>query len=432
MIASSIGKKFLAEYNRRQNTNYSAKEFFEKVFYPLFYNHAKHMMWVHNSPFFQLREKENISKRKEAFNKLQTRIKDEDIDGSVAVGYFSSDPVAPTSGQISNLKFPFEEEEIYASWIGAGFGIALEGKLSVYFPEENILWAIFEGWEKYRSYLNEYEDLQNTQIERWNGKWLIHRLSEFYAEKALFNPLSSKKDGGFEVRKIRWTELLLAIARIISIDVIMGYVYRLDKTNTTIGFIPFNLPQLKRPVQFYIDLFGENEFLNNAGRILRLYGTAFGFEKACEMGVIGVRALEPKDLRQYMSEQAKKSKLPDYSKANEEQQISFKTYQTWLLAMLDNKQLWDKANEAAQAYIQYEGEAKKVSLKNLRQVEEVLNSSFKRKFIEENIPIVETSTNAANAINKLVEEINSMPEDSFKYFLTLIKFRYSFLKSQNK
>lgn len=420
MIASSIGKKFLAEYNRRQNKNYSAKEFFEKVYYPLFYDHPKHMLWVHNSPFFQLREKENLVKRNDALNKLQSRIKDQDIDGSVAVGYFSNDILAPTSGQFSNLKFPFNEEEIYTSWIGAGFGIALEGKLSVYFSKANILWAIFEGWEKYRKYLNQYEDLQNTQIERWNGKWLIHRLSEDYEEKSLFDPLSSKKEGGFEIKKSPWTKILLSITRIITTDVIMGYVYRLDKTNTTIGFIPFNLPQLKKPVQFYKELFGETEYLENGNRILSLYGTAFGFEKACEMGVIGVRALEPKDMK------------PNYSKATDEQQISFKTYQTWLLAMLDNKQLWDRANEAAQAYIQYESEAKKVSLKNLRQVEEVLNSPSRRKFIEENIPLIQTSSNAATAINKLVEEINSMPEDSFKYFLTLIKFRYGFLKSQTR
>jgi hypothetical protein len=150
------------------------------------------------------------------------------------------------------------------------------------------------------------------------------------------------------------------------------------------------------------------------------------------MGVIGVRALEPKDLQPYMAGGQKKGKMPNYEKADQAQQISFKIYQTWLLAMLDNKQLWEKATKAANAYLLYESEAKKLTTKNIRQVEEVFDSASKRKFIEANIPIIEKGGKAANELNSLVEEVNSMPEDNFRYFLTLIKFRYKFLQSQKK
>jgi hypothetical protein len=425
----------LSEYNRRKNLNYSAKEFFEKVFYPLFYDHPKYLQWITNSPFVQGIRKgayPTQQERKEKFTRLIEKLSSQRPDASIAIGYPSLDEIATTSGQITNLKLPLKEDDYYASWIGGGLGVGVQGGYSIYFEEPEILWKIHEGWNVYREHLNNLDKLRPNQIETWNGQWIVHFLQEDYSSSLLFSPFEATKDGGLEVPTQRWTEILLSIANNISGRTLNGYVFNLGQTNTTIGFIPFNLPQLKKPVQFYIDLFGKNEYLDNGKLIRSLYGTRFGFAAACEMGVIGVRALEPKDLRQYMTEQSKKVRLPDYSRADNEQQISFKTYQTWLLAMLDNKQLWDKANEAAQAYIQYEGEAKKLTTKNFRLVEEVFDSTSKRKFIEENIPLLKASSIAASAINKLVEEINSMPEDSFKYFLTLIKFRYSFIKSQTK
>lgn len=430
MFASSIGKIFLKEYNRRKGTNYSAKEFFEKEFYPLFYDHPKHMLWVHNSPFFQLKEKANAEKRAEAFEKLKSRISNKDIDGSVAVGFFSNDTLATTSGQVTGIEFPLDENEIYYSWIGGGFAVAVEGILSIYFIDEKILWVLYEGWAKYRQFLNQLDMLQPTQIDRWNAKWLIHYYSD--DKGFLFDPTELATNGGLEIVKPKWTEVLFAIANGINESVITGYVFRLYNTNITVGYIPFHLPDIRKPVQFYTELFGENEYLNNAKLIRSLYGTAFGFLTACQMGVIGVRALEPKDLQPYMAGGQKKGKMPNYEKADQAQQISFKIYQTWLLAMLDNKQLWEKATKAANAYLLYESEAKKLTTKNIRQVEEVFDSASKRKFIEANIPIIEKGGKAANELNSLVEEVNSMPEDNFRYFLTLIKFRYKFLQSQKK
>lgn len=430
MIASSIGKIFLNEFNRRKNTSYSAKDLFEKEFYPLFFDHPKHMLWVHNSPFFQLREKDNPEKRSESLLILQKRIAAKDIDGSVAVGYFSQKVTATTSGQVTDLTFPLDEEEIYSSWIGAGFAVAIEGGLSIYFFEVHLLWIIYEGWQKYRSFLSEYDHLQPTQIDRWNGQWITHQLKE--KGEDLFNPMIPKKDGGMEVSKVGWINILFALAQGIVNQSTTGYVFRLDKINTTVGFIQFYLKDISRFIDIYLTIFGEEDYRRNQRTIQSLLGTAFTFLRACEMGVIGVRAMEPKDLRPYITDQRKKTKMPDYSKADEKQQISFKTYQTWLLAMLDNKQLWDKAGEAAKAYLKYETEAKAITTKYEREVQNILDSPSKRKFIEANIPVIEKAQNASSGINDLVEEINGMPEDSFRYFLTLIKFRYKFFESQNK
>jgi hypothetical protein len=437
MIASSIGKVFLKEYNRRKNTSYTAKDFFEREFYPLFLDHPKYMQWITNSPFVQgIRKGQppSVEERSEKLARLKEKLKAQTADASVAIGYPSLDDLATTSGQLTNLELPLNEEDYYASWIGGGLGVGVQGGFSIYFDHPEILWKICDGWSEYRKRLNQIDKLRANQIESWNGQWLAHVYKEGYIPDELFEPFETVQTGGYkgmiEIPTIQWTEVLIGIAKSFPNQILNGYVFSLDQTNTTVGFIPFHLPEIRKPIQFYIELFGESEYLNNARLIRSLYGTAFGFVHVCQMGVIGVKAMEPKDLKPYMMDQRQKSKMPDYSKANEKQQISFKTYQTWLLAMLDNKQLWDKAGEAAKAYLKYESEAKKLTTKHQRQVEEILDSPSKRKFIENNIAIVGSAGDASEAIHQLVEGINVMPEDSFRYFLTLIKFRYKFFELQ--
>lgn len=43
MITTLVGKTFLKAYNEKYSKNYSAKEFFEKVYFELFFNHPKYM-----------------------------------------------------------------------------------------------------------------------------------------------------------------------------------------------------------------------------------------------------------------------------------------------------------------------------------------------------------------------------------------------------
>ena len=43
MIASKIGKTFLKAYNQKYDKEYSAKEFFDEVYFELFYNHPKYI-----------------------------------------------------------------------------------------------------------------------------------------------------------------------------------------------------------------------------------------------------------------------------------------------------------------------------------------------------------------------------------------------------
>jgi hypothetical protein len=53
MYTSYIGKKFLKLYNEKMQQEYTASEFFESVFFPVFFTDDAHLMHVGNSPFFQ-------------------------------------------------------------------------------------------------------------------------------------------------------------------------------------------------------------------------------------------------------------------------------------------------------------------------------------------------------------------------------------------
>ena len=53
MIAATIGRTFLDAWNEKYQKQYSAKEFFDKEFFRLFYDHPKYMQWITNSPFVQ-------------------------------------------------------------------------------------------------------------------------------------------------------------------------------------------------------------------------------------------------------------------------------------------------------------------------------------------------------------------------------------------
>jgi hypothetical protein len=440
MIASVIGKTLLQEYNRREGKSYSAEEFFDNVFYPIFYDHPRYLQWMKDTPFVTNFKKGKLPDEANRSDRLQTfreKIKSPEFpDYTYAIGFPSMNSTATTSGQVTNLSPSIPREEIYATWIGNGLGIRVQGGICFLFNHPQILWTIYTGWQIYRSFIEEYEDLRPNQIDTWNGQWFSYACSEEFDELSpstgMSGKMSNANGGGLEFTTQQWTEVLFAVADQFNEEQITGYVYSLGQTNTTVGFIPFKLPDISLPLQFYKELFGDNETLTGIKNIRKLYGTARSFKVACQKGVIGTAALEPKDLAQYMNSTRGKMKIPDYKKADQDTAITFNVYQTWLLAMLNNKELWERANDAAEAYLEYVAGSKNVSRGRINLVNEVLEATNKRKFIESNITVVESAGASAQKISDLVQDVNLMPEDSFRYFHTLIKFRYAFWKNQQQ
>ena len=437
MIASVIGKTLIAEYNRRQGTRLTAEQFFDQVFHPVFYGHERYLQWVTNSKFVQGYKKAappDAADRAGRLLKFKEKVHSGDVaDASYAIGFPASGVLETTSGQVSNLEIPLSSEDIYASWIGGGLGIGVQGGFSIYFDNPEILWQVYEGWAWYRQFIESHDNLRSNQIDTWNGQWFSQVSSEdFDPQHPVSNmgpAIRENAEGNMEFATQRWTEVMLGVANRFNQQRITGYICSLGQTNTTIGFIAFELPQLKKPFEFYQELFGKNDFLNQKKKITQLFGTAHSFRSACQKGAIGVPALEPKDLTQYMTTAKKTGKVPDYGKADDEKKITFKVYQSWLMAMLNNKELWQKANDAAAAYLAYAESGKKANTARTNAVTNLLESANKRKFIENSTAIVENAEKR-EVISAIVEEIHLMPEDNFRYFQTLIKFRYAFLKNQ--
>ena len=431
MITSNIGKIFLDAYNEEYGTSYDARTFFLEQFYPLFFDQNKYMMTAGNSPLENpklswddmIKGKkpfETPEQRKIRFEKLIKKIEESEADASIARGYASLDVAATTSGQVTDLKLPNSQEEIYASWIGDALGVGVQGGFSILFSKKEILLDIFEGWKLYRKCLNETSMLKGNQINTWNGQWLSHYYDprEYDADMPLagYSPYNTNKDGIINIDTQTWTKILIAVSKKYRNAQILGYIYSIGQTNTTIGFIPFDLTQIRRPIHLYEKIFGMSDGRN----VESLWGTAIGFKTACTYGTIGIKAMEPKGLREYVY----KGKQP---KAHNYNNINYNVYIIWIYAMLNNEDLWDKSQELAELLNEAScNKNKSISTKPKNLVEAMLNATNKKLFVEaatEIIPLIEK----IDEYKSIVKEIHSMPTDNVPYFLTLLRFQYKAL-----
>ena len=144
------------------------------------------------------------------------------------------------------------------------------------------------------------------------------------------------------------------------------------------------------------------------------------------MGFVGVNALEPKGFRECME----KGVIPKYNESDEGKIINYNTYQIWLLAMLNNEQLWEKAQDIAKTLNNYsisDTNAKKVKS---QEVTNLLASVNKRQFIEGLTTIVKGNQDVQQ-LAEMGELINNMPIDNVSYFLTLIRFQYAVVNKKS-
>ena len=431
MITSNIGKIFLDAYNEEYGTSYDARTFFLEQFYPLFFDQNKYMMTAGNSPLENpklswddmikgKKPYETPEQRKSRFEKMIKKTDKSEADMSIARGYASLDIAAPTSGQVTNLKLPNSQEESYASWIGDALGDGVQGGCSILFSKKEILLDIFEGWKLYRKCLNETSMLKGNQINTWNGQWLSHYYDprEYDADMPLagYSPYNTNKDGIINIDTQTWTKILIAVSKKYRNAQILGYIYSIGKTNKTIGFIPFDLTQIRRPIHLYEKIFG----MSNGRNVESLWGTAIGFKTACTYGAIGIKAMEPKGLRDYVY----KGKQP---KAHNYDNINYNVYIIWIYAMLNNDELWEKSQELAKLLNEASSDKdKSISTKRKNLVETMLNATNKKQFIAAATEVV-SFIGKIDEFKGIVKEIHGMPTDNVPYFLTLLRFQYKTL-----
>lgn len=438
MITSVIGRTFLKAYNEKYGKEYSPKEFFEEEYWSLFYNHPKYLQWVTNSPFVQMKtgQKPHLLDQDERIEKLEVlfeKAKNEIPDASFALGFPASEnkEYASTSGLVSDIVIPVDEDEVYLSWIGSGLGITVAGGFSILFDNPIITLQTFEGWKHYRKYLNDptLEKLRGNQINTWNGQWLTYSMdSDKFREDFDFTELQSngifKVDASLaEVNTVNWSQLFFSLSQEFPKEELMGYVYGFGQTNKTIGFIPFQFKSGTRLKDVYSQLFGGK--YSNSKEFESLFG--MHIKRACELGSIGLLALRPDSLVKYMQE----GKNLSFKK--EEDLINYQAYKTWLIAMLskNKEQITDYTMEMAKTIHRYRAGGTKLDRKTLIE-KELLIASTKKAFIEALTKMVkDIDESDLNGLKKLRDEVHLMTNEEFAYFCTLLKFDYAFIDKQS-
>ena len=437
MYTSYIGQRLLALYNRHPDTArvLTARQFFEQQLYPKFFEPAKYLQWVPNSPFAQAVAARDLvpggpTAAEIRLTKLHRNIEMVAPDASFVIGFPAAGVEGTTSGQVSNVGPVVSSDEIYCSWIGGALGVGVSGGLSLLLDEDDVLWALYEGWARYRKFLDQRPTMKGNQIDTWNGHWLAHVFGDRYDPEHPTDELEIKLTdtaGTLSMPTREWVQVLFALARHYPAQNLTAYVYSLAQTNRTIGFMPLRLGAINRVRHLHDQLFLFPATLQSASEdeLLRLYTTQYSFGRACQQGAIGLAAIEPAKLREYMPGPQDKSKA--LTAKTEESAIQFAFYQIWILAMLNNQELFDAADRLAVALQRYSGTATQGKMNIERQIEKVF-VKHRPAFIERLTEILEEAKSAAAdyvaVFNTTVLQVMLMPVDNFPLFIILTRFRY--------
>ncbi len=443
MYTSYIGKKFLRLYRERNGLpdEYSARQFFDEVFFPIFFDSENHLMHVGNSPFFQKPTADAIkasgSKSLAQLHNLRNKIEAGVPSGAIYVGYAAEDIQATSSGQLTSIDFKADAEEMYASWFGQALGIGVSGGFVMLLDKEEVFWAVFEGWEVYRKYLTQTPNLKDKQIETWNGNWLNHAFGKSYDEAnktAGFNFNPENVLGKLAITTISWVQIVFALSRKYPNDILTAYAYNLSQTNTTLGFVNIYLPEVRSLIRLKEQLYTYSE----ATDLELLYATYYNFKGACKLGTIGLKALEPDKLREYMpSGSITFAGGKDFKFKTNDDYFQYQIFKTWIIAMLSNKtELNVFAERVAQALIDFEDKNKSSDAGRGKSTQdrlsmEVQSSKTLREFIENLTKVMKDYAIAATTFKEVKDSVIQLPADLFPLFITLIRFEYQFKKSTN-
>lgn len=440
MITSNIGRLFLDEYNKRNKTRYNAKDFFLEVFYPLVFGYNKYMVSGGNSPLENpkiswgdcLRGKKTYETKEERQTRLNRFVEKVDNgvpEAGIAMGFPTTDVLATTSGQTTSMVIGMTADDAYLSWIGGCLGIGVQGGVCLLINNVDILYDTFDGWQYYRKYLEDYPLLKGNQINTWNGKWIAHRYNEeeYDSRKPLasFSPLNKAKDDTFDLATESWLDVMYGVATQQKTTIQMAYIYSLGQMNDTIGFIPFYLSDILEPFELYQRIFA----CKNIDQVKKLLATDQGLVGCCRMGCIGLLALQPNGMRDLLSGKSS----PNYKPNNEPELLKFNVYQIYLLAMLNNEQMWEEAHTIAKDLLDFAASDKKAKTTKANKVNEVLTSTSKKAFIESLTNVIKEfsieNDNQTAKFDKLGELVHKMPTENVPYFLTLIRFKYAVLNN---
>lgn len=428
MYTSYIGRKFITYYNRQKGKNYTAETFFLGKFFACFFTDDGHLMHVANSPFHYAPAKtavaEHKSKSAAQLETLKASINENKVYMGNYVGGPAMDMDATTSGQLTGINGIVDREDVYASWIGAALGIGVSGGYVMLIDNEELLLFLYEGWKKYREYLEQTPGLKDKQIETWNGNWVSQRLEDPDSGDYLWMR-SEKIMGKLAIPTESWAQVTFALARKFhQLESIVVYGYNLSQTNTTLSFVSLKLSEVKKFFEWRKKIFrGEKDpDVLKENQIMKL-ATYYDFKAACKMGTIGLKALEPKELREYMPRPFGRGKDFVYTT---DTAYHFQIFKIWLMAMLDNIKLLQLADKLAAALKEFAKSDKKGRTINYQLSKEIRESKTRKQFIDGLTVMLDEVPAAADDFYNIVEETLLMPVDHFPLFLSLIRFQISY------
>lgn len=440
MYTAYIGKRLIELVNQREGKTRTAQEFFDEVYVPLFFMNERYLQYVNNSKFdqaYKQKKKRPLTLEiiKEEWAKQHDRIQNTDPESSFFLGGAAAEASAGTSGQVTDLVLPITEHEVYASWVGAALGVGVSGGLNVLVDSDEVLLALYEGWYRYREYLTQTPNLKPHQVNTWNGYWLTNVFDDrFDSQYPYANKMpeiaTDAKEGSASLETTSWVKFIFALAEKMPKQALNTYVYSLSKMNVTVGFVSMELPAVRFLNELYQKISRDSGILSTDS-LDTLYDTAFGFQRACELGKIGIPALEPKQLREYMpgGRSANKPFKPPKDQ-DDPIIITYNIYQTWIIAMLNNQQLIDLTTKVAATLHDFASQGDRSKKTYSRSVEELLKSPNRKGFIEHLAKMTAESPDKSTLFDEVGDTVILMPATDFPLFMALLKLKYAVIQAK--
>lgn len=434
MYTSYVGLKFLEIYNNKKGTNYNAEDFFNKIVFPLFFNDEKHFLNVANSSFFQSVSQKLMEEGKSVhqikLKRFHKNVKEDGASLTTMVGYAAQGEKAGTSGQLTSLDYKIEDDEMFASWFGEALGIGLKGPYVLLINEPELLWYMYLGWETYRKFLKQTPNIKGNQIETWNGHWLGHlaRLN-FDVEEAVetTNFQTETVLGKIALPTMQWANVVFGLSKLYPNKTVTAYCFNLSQTNTTLGFINLVLPKIRKLYELREKIFIPEKATVLKEEEIENISTYYSFKGACRMGTIGLKAIEPDKLREYMPAPFGKSK--DYKFTDEESYKQYQLFKIWIIAMINKTELLESATKLAGILVSIENQDKETNRGKSgtsQKIKEFLSVRNIREFTDILTELLDL-TEDRERLRETLLEVLKMPSDLFPLFITLIRFEYNYL-----
>lgn len=443
-----VGKLLLKILSDERGKTINAHTFFEEEFWPVMFNvpDTKHLMQVHNSAFFQgsyakEAEKLNIEVPLHRKNKFQAQLKGvatgkEKLSGNIGVGFMASGPKETTFGQVTDLPMHFTEEELLHSWFGGALGIGFGGGFDFLSTEPDLVRFIYSGWSYYRKLIEDTPNLKGRQIETWNGLWLLYGLDHIKEPIKAYDALSQKLNSALDTSKSvvkldrpEWSDQILAMAKAFGKDdPIALHGYSLGSTNKTLGYLIVQIPKVRKFSQLF-DYYVAQESDFKSVALTDVFKTHYSMRSAARYGRLGLRALTPKDFPKHMGSEA--PSLDKLQKYFYKEPYQFIVYKSWIIAMLNNEELHELAEELAKSLLFYKNKGKdefSTALDKGKNIENLWEKRYAAFFIHRLADIVNDVKQADDVYKKVSKAAaTQMTPEQFQLFLSLLRFEYSFL-----